>query len=226
MKRETVGVLGGTFDPVHLGHLHAAREVRSVFALPRVLLVPCARAPHKESFEITPAVHRLAMVRLAVSGQEDLEASTLEIDRGGTSFTIDTLRALRERGLSPLFLLGMDALLELPTWREHDRLVEEFDLVVVDRPGGSLASTRRTLGEESSRRIVPVPRAKGAGTTLAGHPPGTGGRIFHLSIPPVVVSAREIRARAAEGAPLDGLVPPLVARYIQEQALYVREGSR
>ena len=192
-----------------------------MFALRRVLLVPCASPPHKDPSEILAAAHRLAMLRLAAEGRECLEICTLELDRGGISYTLDTLRALRaDRARCPLFILGMDALLELPTWHGHDLLVREFDLVAVDRPPGSGNGVRRHLGEDMSRRIVPVPCREGAGANAAQDPPGTGGRIYHLTIPPLAVSSSEVRARAAASLPLDGLVPSDVARYIQEQGLY------
>lgn len=219
LRREIVGVLGGTFDPVHLGHLHASDQVARVFSLRRVLLVPCASPPHKDPSEILPATHRLAMLHLAVERREGLEVSTLELDRGGTSYTIDTLRALRAN-FAVVFLLGMDALLELPTWHRHDLLLREFDLVAVDRPRGSGNGAPPRLGEEMSRRVVPVPCRVGAGVTAAEDPPGKGGRIYHLTIPPLAVSSSEVRARAAASLPLDGLVPFEVARYIQEQGLY------
>ncbi len=224
MKLDAVGVFGGTFDPVHIGHLHVAQGVRRVFGLPRVLLVPCAIPSHKSPGAIHSADHRIAMLRLALAGQAGLEISTLEVERGGTSFTIDTMLALGGGGRSaPVFILGLDALADLPTWREHRRLVEEFDLVAVDRPGGSLPAAVRCLGRTIGRRIVSIPDQN----ALVGlPPPGKGGRIFHLALPPIPVSSREVRALSAAGAPLTSLVPPAVARYIREQVLYREEGSR
>ena len=134
------GVLGGTFDPVHLGHLHAARCVRFAFELDEVLLVPSAVPPHKSRPGIASPEHRLAMARLAAEGEPGLSVSTVELDRGGVSYTIDTLTELsaaRPHAQS-LFIVGTDAFLELRTWREPDRLVRTFDLVVVDRPGSAL----------------------------------------------------------------------------------------
>jgi len=226
LSLETVGVLGGTFDPVHLGHLHVALGVKRVFGLARVLLVPCANPSHKAPVSISPSAHRLAMLRLAIEGLAGLEVSTLEVDRGGTSFTIDTLRALRgSGGIAPLFILGIDALADLPTWREHRCLVEEFDLVAVDRPGGSLAGAREQVGQEIARRIVQLPEEAATAALARLAPAGAGGRIFHLTLAPVPVSSREIRTRATAGADLVSLVPPAVARYIREQGLYRQEES-
>lgn len=209
-----VGVLGGRFDPIHLGHLRVAEEVLRRLELPRVLLMPCAIAPHKRGAPLTAGAERLAMIRLAVEGRSGLEASSLEIDRGGVSYTIDTLRALRATlGAAPVFVLGMDALLEIETWHEHRALLREFDLVVVDRPGHDLRRLLSSLPAEVAARIAP------AGTA----PLGEGGHIHQLPVEPLSISSSEIRARAAAGEPLDGLVPAVVARYIQQRGLYRQE---
>jgi nicotinate-nucleotide adenylyltransferase len=210
-------VLGGTFDPVHLGHLHVADAVRRGLGLPRVLLMPCALAPHKTAVRLTEGSDRLAMVRLAVVGKAGLEASSLEVERGGVSYTIDTLRALRGAldGSAPVFILGMDALLEIETWHEHRTLLREFDLVVVDRPGHDLRSLPASLPPEVAARVVPA-RAR---------PLGAGGCIHRFPLEPLSISSSEVRARVARSEPLDGLVPPEVARYIQRQGLYRQEDA-
>jgi nicotinate-nucleotide adenylyltransferase len=212
-----VGVLGGRFDPIHLGHLRVAESVRRDLAPSRVLLMPCAIAPHKRGAHLTQGADRLAMVRLAVAEKEGLEASSFEIDRGGISYTIDTLRGLRRAlpGQAPVFILGMDALLEIETWHDHRSLLAEFDLVVVDRPGHDLRSLPASLPSEVAARIVP------AGSALLG----AGGRIHLLAVEPLAISSSEIRARAAASASLDGLVPPEVARYIQRRGLYRQEAA-
>jgi nicotinate-nucleotide adenylyltransferase len=213
-----VGVLGGTFDPVHVGHIHVAREVQRILAVERVLLVPSHVPPHKAAPEAGTAAHRLAMLRLAVAGGSGLEVSTLEIDRGGVSYTIDTLDALRGQGLTPLFVLGTDALAELGTWRDHERLISEFDLVAVDRAGIGIAHAVAHLG--GGVRVVEVADAALAGRTADGGTLGRGGRIYHLPIEVPAVRSRDIRARATAGVSLRGLVPPEVARYIHERGLY------
>ncbi len=219
-----IGVLGGTFDPVHEGHLAAGRAVRAAFSLDRVLLVPSALPPHKTRGPFAPAEDRLRMVEIAVSGSPGLEASGVEIDRGGVSYTIETLRALRRgaAGSPPVFVLGFDALLDLPSWREPESLVAEFDLVAVARPGASLDVPR--LAPWVLRRLVPC--AGGAPPRPLAPPLGAGGRIFVLPIPPVPISSSEVRARAARGESLEGLVPPGVARYIHSRKLYAEEAAR
>jgi len=223
-----IGVLGGTFDPVHFGHLHAAECVRRVFGTERVLLVPCAAPPHKVRSDLSPAEHRLAMLRLAARSREWLDVSEVEIDRGGISYTVDTLRELARSSprAAPLFIMGMDSLFEIHTWKSHVELLREFDLVVVDRPGRDLGRAREELDAEVIRRLVPVVFSDGAAAGLPGPPPGRGGRVYHLPIPPLAVSSSEIRFEAARGATLDGLVPPSVARYIRTHRLYAQEATR
>jgi nicotinate-nucleotide adenylyltransferase len=221
-----VGVLGGTFDPVHAGHLHAAETVRLVFALPRVLLVPCAVPPHKSRPDLTPAGHRVAMLRLAVQGFPGLEVGDLEVVRGGISFTFDTLLSLASgpAAVRPLPILGMDALREIGTWHRHTDLLREFDVVAVDRP--SEETGLADLPPFVTARIVPIACEPGAGAAEEEGRTGAGGRIYRVPIPPVPISSSDVRARAAAGRPLAGLVPVEVARYIQVHELYRKEARR
>jgi nicotinate-nucleotide adenylyltransferase len=226
----SVGVLGGTFDPVHFGHLHAAERARRVFSLPLVLLVPCATPPHKSRPDLTPPEHRLAMLRAAAGEREGLEVSDIEIVRGGVSYTIETLRALsagpgRRR---PLLILGVDALREIGTWYRHDELLREFDLIAVDRPreGDAPVAAAEALPPEAGARIVAVPCEDGAGAVLDSGREATGGRIYRVRIPPLALSSSRVRAAASAGLPLSGLVPSAVARYIQRQGLYREEARR
>jgi nicotinate-nucleotide adenylyltransferase len=219
---KVVGVLGGTFDPVHFGHLHVADAVRQALSLHQVLLMPAAVPPHKTHGARAGAFDRLAMVRLAVADRRGLEASSFEIDRGGVCYTIDTLRALRDEwDMTPLFVVGMDALEEIGTWREHEALLREFDFAAVDRPGGSIVEAARRLGPTHAARVVSAGPSPPADAHL-----GSGGRVYHLPIPVVDVSSSLVRARAAAGQSLHGLVPPPVAAYIRERRLYAEESAR
>ena len=222
---EAVGLLGGTFDPVHLGHLRAAQEVRRLMRLPRILLLPTAVPPHKAPEELSPAHHREAMLRLAVGGREGLEICPLELNRDRVSFTIDTLRTLRRESpdCRPLFVLGMDALLQISTWRSSGELVREFDLIVIDRPGQTLSAVRGRLDASLRERIVSVTDGDGSAVDASRPQPGSGGRIFHLPVEPIPISSSEIREIVAAGGSLSGLVPPAVAGYIQRTGLYRQE---
>lgn len=199
--RERVGILGGSFDPVHRGHLEIARAAREALELRHVWLVPCSVPPHKPGRRLAPSYDRLEMLYLAIEGRPGLEVATDELARGGVCYTIDTLRALRARGVEPVFLLGSDALADMPSWRETDALRREFDFGVV---------RRAATGSDG----VPDP------TALAG------GRVVPIPMPVDPVSSSAIRALAAEGRPLHDLVPGRVARYIQSRRLFRREASR
>lgn len=212
-----VGILGGTFDPVHLGHLHVATEVRREFSLRQVRLVPCAVPPHKPGARLAPAEHRVAMLRLAIAGRTGLAVDTAEIDRGGVSYTVDTLQSLASRdAITPVFILGLDALLELHTWMRYRELMDEFDLIVVDRPEHGPEHVRERLDDEIAARLTRTRHAVDL---------GRGGRIFHLGLPPLAIASSDIRRRSSRGTSLEGLVPLAVDRYIQEHRLY-QEDSR
>jgi nicotinate-nucleotide adenylyltransferase len=224
--REAVGVVGGTFDPVHRGHVEIAGHVRHVLGLRRVLLLPTAVPPHKPLAELSPARHRVAMLRLALRGREGLELCELELETRRVCYTIDTLRALRDGPLRvlPLFVLGMDALLQITTWRDGSALLAEFDLVTLDRPHARLEQVRSRLDGRVAERLVPL-RADGAGRP-AGLEPGRGGRVFHLDLPPIAICSSDIRRRVARGLAIEELVPAAVARYIHRAGLYLTEEPR
>lgn len=139
MKRVLrIGLLGGTFDPIHQGHLAIAKEIFKKVGLDRILLIPSGRPPHKKFKEILASSHRLAMVRLAVRGQAGLEASDLEVKRPGKSYTIETIKALAKiypRGTSFFLILGLDAFLDFCSWREHRKIRSRCHMIVVSRPG-------------------------------------------------------------------------------------------
>jgi nicotinate-nucleotide adenylyltransferase len=215
-----VGLLGGSFDPVHLGHLALAETARRRLGLERMLMLLTATPPHKPQGSLAPVEHRLAMLRLALRGQPGLELCELDLTGERVRFTIETLRALRDArpACRPVFVLGMDSLLEIESWKEHQRLLEEFDLAVMDRPGRRLGELRGRLPEAAAQRLTSLAGARPA--------PGAGGRVFHLPVEPVPVSSTEIRSRVAAGLPVERLVPPGVAEYIRVFGLYREEGGR
>lgn len=194
-----LGVLGGTFDPPHVAHLVLAEQARERLALDRVLWVPAGEPWRKAGRPVTPAAHRVAMVRLAVEGHPAFEVSTLEVDRAGPSYTVETLAELSEREakVDLYLILGEDALEDLPHWREPERLLSMTTLAVAAR------------GAER-------PQLAGLEARL----PGLSERIVWLEMPRLDVSATELRRRAAEGRSLRYLVPDAVARYIAGECLY------
>jgi len=218
MRRpERIGVLGGTFNPVHAGHVRAAALIRRRFGLDRVLLVPSFIPPHKETASVAPARDRMAMVRLALRGFRRLVASPIEIEAGGTSYSIFTLDKLRRRhpGAEIFFLLGVDAFLEIATWHEWRRVLERCRFIVMTRPGRRLSAARGALDASYRDAFFEVrPGSRLAAPVLASH------RVFLAPIAALDVSSTDIRARLRAGRPVRGLVPAAVAAYISERGLY------
>jgi nicotinate-nucleotide adenylyltransferase len=198
--RPRLGIVGGTFDPIHNGHLAAARAAQAALGLDRVRFVPSARPPHRPDSPGASGYHRLEMVRRAVADTPGWEVSDLELTREGPSYTYDTLTTIGREGLSPLqifFITGADAFAEIATWHRYPDVFDLANFVVVARPGTALASLRARLPEDSTRQNV-----------------------FLLEADTPDVSATEIRTRVSRGASIDGLVPPAVSAYIQKNSLY------
>jgi len=196
-----VGVFGGTFDPIHLGHLGAAEATRSLLGLGRVIFVPAGQPWLKADIPVSPARHRLEMVRLALAGEPHFELSTTEIDRPGPSYTVDTVRVLQrelEREADLFLLIGSDALLDFPRWRQPARLIEICRLAAFARPNVAMPCL------DDLERAVP----------------GISRRIDCVEIPQVNVSATEIRRLITQGASIGHLVPRAVESYILEHGLY------
>lgn len=217
MQRRRIGVFGGTFDPIHIAHLRCAEEGREQLGLDQVLFVPAADPPHKTR-RITPAVHRLAMVRLATAGNPAFRASTIEIDRAGPSYTVDTLRALRQRlgpGVGLTLLLGLDAFREIGTWKEYRILFTLADLAVWSRPPSDARALRLLLPVAARRDFCYGRNDK----TLRHH---TGNHIRFVNVTALNVSASAIRLRLRRGQSIRYLVPLAVERYLGRHRLYLR----
>jgi len=214
---ETIGLFGGTFDPVHLGHLRAAEEVRRLAGLDRVLFIPSFLPPHKGPGTGAPPEDRLRMVELACRGHAGLEASPVEVEAREKSYSILTLRKIR--ALSPdariFFILGVDAFLDIGTWREYERVLEECFFIVMGRPGFELDRAGDVLGGRLRASMGRLADGEGVAGAL---PPRT--RIFLLPIRALEISSTEIRERIHRGETLDGLVPAPVDAYIRKHELY------
>jgi nicotinate-nucleotide adenylyltransferase len=188
---ERVGILGGTFDPVHNGHLAAAAECRATLALDRVLLVVAGDPWQKRGAVVAPAADRLALVQAAVAGVEGLEASPIEVERDAPSVTADTLEAIVAPHRVLHLLLGADAVANMETWRRLDETRRLATIVVIERAGDRHAS-----------------------------PHGAGWVVERVSVPRLDISSSDIRDRLARGRPIDGLVPAAVIDRIRARGLY------
>jgi nicotinate-nucleotide adenylyltransferase len=199
-----VGVFGGSFDPVHVGHLIMAGEALDRLRLDEVVFIPANRPAHKRSRSLADVRHRLAMLRLAVRGNSRFRVSAIEARRGGVSFTADTLESLKQRAADSLyFILGEDNLAEFHTWRDPDRIARLATLVVVPR----------AAGEDGSRHSR-------AGTALRA---AWRRRVVMLHPPTIGISSTEIRRRVRGGKPVRYWVPDPVLSYMARHGLY---GSR
>jgi nicotinate-nucleotide adenylyltransferase len=197
-----LGVLGGTFDPIHYGHLLAAEATRAHLKLDKVLFVPAGMPPHKTSNVISPPEHRLAMVRLAVASNPHFALSTVDLDRPGPHYTTDMVTILREEwSLSAddcYFIMGYDSLLDLPTWHKPSLLMQLCRLAVAHRPGYP------TQQMEEVERVLP----------------GIARRVDFVPMPLLDIASHELRERVRTGLPIKYLLPEQVERYIYEHGLY------
>jgi nicotinate-nucleotide adenylyltransferase len=196
-----IGILGGTFDPVHDGHLAIAGEVKEYLNLNEVRFLPAGQPWMKSDRTITPAVHRVEMLRLALASRPDFKLSTMEIEYEGPSYSVDTLAQMKAGVSEPIdwyFIIGWDNLAKMPQWKEPLRLIQMCFLVAVPRPGY----------DQPNMKI------------LEKAIPGISKKVILMNKPRLDISATEIRKRVAEGTSIAGMVPPAVERYIAEHGLY------
>ena len=201
-----VGVFGGTFDPIHLGHLAVARSIQSSLGLDNVTFVPAGQPWLKADTPVSHVKDRVQMLRLALARRRAFELSTIEADRPGPSYTVDTMEALqRQLGSDAdlFFLLGSDALMDIAKWKEPQRLIQLCQLVAFARPGFGLPTME----------------------ALEAAVPGISLRVVFAEVPQVNIRATDIRCRIAEGRSIQRRVPRAVERYILEHGLY-EAGSR
>ena len=203
MTNEKLGIFGGSFDPIHYGHLLLAETCREQCCLDRVLIVPAAVPPHKQLRAMTSARDRIEMVRLAIGGHEHLAVSTIECDRGGISYTVDTLTALAEQqpGSSLFFLMGADSLKDLPTWREPQRLCELAVPLVVRRAGSPEPDFSVIRHLVTAERLDEI-------------------RAHQVEMPIIELSSTEIRQRVGAGQSIRFRTPRAVEKFIETHGLY------
>ncbi|WP_110687522.1 nicotinate-nucleotide adenylyltransferase [Salinicola aestuarinus] len=213
-----IAMLGGTFDPVHLGHLRSAVELREALALDTVHMIPVHVPPHRQAPGVS-SMHRLKMLAEGIGDTPGLVADDREIRRSGHSYSVDTLASLRERygeEARLVMAVGHDAFLGLPSWHEKERLFSLAHVVVLDRPDHEAALPPELADLIAGREVTDRDALMAA----------PAGRLLRLKLPSrMAISATELRSRVGEGKSIRYLVPPAVERYIAEQALYGSEGS-
>lgn len=204
MTGRGLGILGGTFDPIHIGHLRIAEAVYERIALEQIIFIPAFVPPHKVGQDYAPAEHRYAMTELAVKPYPHFTVSDMELRRSGVSYTIDTLRELRHKYPEKelYFIIGADSVAQLHTWNSIDKMLQLATFVAAGRPGyeGVMEEVVHHLGAAAAERIM----------------------LLHT--PEYDISSTEIRTRLQEGASLAGLVPRAVEQYIVAHNLYQRQG--
>ena len=211
-----LGLFGGTFNPIHVGHLRAAVEVLEAFNLDKLLLIPSAYPPHKSADQVANAEDRLEMVRLAIKGVPSLEVSDVELARQGPSYTIETLRYFQDQygpGSEIHFIVGQDAFSEITTWKSYKELFSTANFIVMTRPGSKLSSIEHFIHAHISDAYQYDP-----GLNQYMHPEWCG--IFCVDITHIDVSASGIRDRIKHGRPIRFLVPDTVEAFIVEKGLY------
>jgi len=201
-RQQKIGIMGGTFDPIHYGHLYIAECSRYKFGLDKVLFIPSGQPVHKNRDNFLAPVHRVGMTRLAIETNPYFELSTAEVDRPGPTYTVDTLEQLRKAGTGDeeyFFITGADAILEILTWKNLDRVFKLCRFIAVTRPGYSFKIMNRILkklADQQRRQILFYE---------------TGG---------ILISSTEIRQRIMQGEPVKYLVPESVEKYIELHNLY------
>jgi nicotinate-nucleotide adenylyltransferase len=221
-----IGILGGTFDPVHVGHLDTAQAAGRALALDRVLVMPSGTPPHRSTPPSASRFHRFAMAALAVTGLPGLMVSDLEIGTADPCYSFDTLARLQATGLLPaqiFFITGADAFAEIETWSRYPQVLEMAQFVVVSRPGHDAAALRSRLPALAARMrnaAAPASTTVGAPSGLAPVVPAL--EVLLLDAPTRDVSSTEVRRRLESGASIAGLVPAAVETYIGQHGLYSR----
>ncbi|HAA90765.1 MAG: putative nicotinate-nucleotide adenylyltransferase [Thermoanaerobacterales bacterium 50_218] len=199
MSKHRIGIMGGTFDPIHYGHLVTAEVARETYRLDQVIFVPSGQPPHKAPGSVSDFWHRYLMVMLAICSNPWFRVSRIEYDRGGPSYTIDTIREFKRifgEGTELYFITGADAILEIFTWKQPEELLSSCRFIAATRPGYDLGKLENLLGEYFSRSVSV------------------------LEVPLLSISSSELRMRVRRGLSIKYLVPDPVEIYIHHNGLY------
>ncbi len=214
-EQKKIGVLGGTFDPIHLGHLRIGERVKEYFCLDKIFFVPSSSPPHKNSSMITEASLRFRMVEIALKGRDGFIPLPIEISRGGVSYTIDTLKDLKKinKDAQLYLILGVDAFIEIKTWKEWQKLLSEYSVIIISRPGSSMEKAENILVEEGIKfeKVNYLEKKK----SKIKYP-----YIYIFEMDSLPISSSEIRERVRKGLSIKNFVLPEIEKYIIENGLY------
>ncbi len=205
LRVKRIGVMGGTFDPIHYGHLVTAEEARQQFALDLVIFMPSGHPPHKEDRGNLDPESRYLMTVIATASNPSFQVSRMEINRPGPSYTIDTVRELHGiygKNTAIFFITGADAVLEILTWKEPENVLSECTLIAATRPGYNLSRLEELLPEVGKEERGDVPK------------------VLVMEIPALAISSTDIRRRVSEGRPIRYLVPEGVREFIEKNGFY------
>ncbi len=228
-QARSIGIMGGTFDPIHYGHLVVAEEVRETLKLAEMIFIPVGSPPHKRGKPITPAVHRLAMLELALASNPHFSISHIEVERPGPSYTVDTLRQLHAQmgtETALYFVIGWDSLEDLSTWHDPAGMLAELThLVAVRRPGYEEGvEAEPAPSYDHYQGDEPVDIYEEFLQDLENELPGIRERLLVVPAPQLEISATDLRQRVATGRPIKYQTPENVVQYIADHNLY-RDGS-
>jgi len=210
-----IGLYGGTFNPIHIGHLRTAEEIRERFKMKEVVFIPSANPPHKDCKDLVDPMHRLKMASLAVTGNPCFTVSEVEVHRRGKSYSIDTIRQIKEQAPDDqfAFIMGLDAFLEIDTWHKYAEILAECDFIVTSRPGPPKVSLKNSIPEKVRADF----KRKGSGREFM-HASGT--RLVFTDVTDINLSATAIREMVRTGRSVRYLMPRRIMDYVQEHGLY------
>jgi nicotinate-nucleotide adenylyltransferase len=219
-----IGLFGGTFNPVHLGHLRAALEVREGFCLDEIVMIPAALPPHKMPGVVADASDRLAMLNLAIEDTTGLNTSDVELKRKGPSYTIDTVyhfkRTLPDKSMIYL-IMGLDAFLEIDTWKSYEELLAQLPLIVINRPSSNCQASDDAWITMKDFLISKISADYAFSTSQSCYLAENKQAIYVFEVTALDISSTIIRKRIKEGRSIEFLVPPKIAEFVNNKGLYL-----
>jgi nicotinate-nucleotide adenylyltransferase len=221
---EKIGLFGGTFNPIHLGHLTVAQDVKEGFGLDKIWLIPAALPPHKKEKQIADAPDRLEMIRIAIADNPNFSVSDVELKRSGPSYTIDTVdyfKTILPKETQLYFIVGMDAFLDIELWKSFRELFQVIPFIVMSRPGamdGDRGTKKKTINDLLVTKVSTEYRFNSAQNAFF-HP--NQQPVFLFEVTPVDISATMVRTNRSQGRSIASLVPDKVKEYIESKGLYL-----